>query len=159
MKLILHPTDFSYPSLSALDLACALAHHQNARLMVVHVVMLPPPPPQPYTEAGLASRGDIDRGELEARLEQIRADHAAIEIDSVLVEGKPAQEILRLAKETDCDAIVLGTHGRTGLHRLLMGSVAEHVVREAPCPVITVKRPVALGEGTQPSAVGSASRS
>jgi len=57
------------------------------------------------------------------------------------VEGDVATEILRLAQETGSDLIVMGTHGRTGLARLLMGSVAEQVVRKAPCPVLTVKTP------------------
>jgi hypothetical protein len=56
-----------------------------------------------------------------------------------LVEGEPVREILRAARETACDLIVTGTHGRSGLDRLLMGSVAEQLLRKAPCPVLTVK--------------------
>jgi len=59
-----------------------------------------------------------------------------------LVEGNAALAILKTASETDCDLIVMGTHGRTGLNRLLMGSVAEEVVRKAPCLVLTVKNEV-----------------
>jgi nucleotide-binding universal stress UspA family protein len=58
-----------------------------------------------------------------------------------LEEGDPVTQILRVARETNCDLIVMGTHGRTGLGRLVMGSVAEQVVRKALCPVLTVKMP------------------
>ncbi len=57
------------------------------------------------------------------------------------VDGDPAREILRVAAENECDLIVMGTHGRTGLERVLMGSVAEAVSRKAPCPVLTAKPP------------------
>ena len=62
-------------------------------------------------------------------------------MDTRVHEGDPATQIVRVAQETRCDLIVLGTHGRTGLGRLLMGSVAEQVLRKAPCPVLTVKTP------------------
>jgi nucleotide-binding universal stress UspA family protein len=62
-------------------------------------------------------------------------------VEHHLKEGDPAAEILRLAQEARVDLIVMGMHGRTGLGRLLMGSVAERVVRQAPCPVLTVKVP------------------
>jgi nucleotide-binding universal stress UspA family protein len=63
------------------------------------------------------------------------------------VEGDAVHEILTFAKENPCDLIVMGTHGRTGLGRFLMGSVAEGVVRKAPCPVLTVKTPFAVESG------------
>jgi nucleotide-binding universal stress UspA family protein len=66
--------------------------------------------------------------------QQIRAERR-------LEEGDPVTHILRVARETSCDLIVMGTHGRTGLGRLVMGSVAEQVVRKALCPVLTVKMP------------------
>jgi nucleotide-binding universal stress UspA family protein len=64
---------------------------------------------------------------------------AKIRVEHHLREGDPATEILALAQEIGCDLIVIGTHGRTGVGRLLMGSVAEAVLRRAPCPVLTVK--------------------
>jgi nucleotide-binding universal stress UspA family protein len=158
MKLILHPTDFSEHSRHALNLACALAQHNNARVLLAHVVTLPPPPPQPYNEAGLASYEDINSGEIDARMAQIRAEHPNIEFEEALSEGKPAIEILRIARESNCDAIVIGTHGRSGLGRLLMGSVAEKIVREASCPVITVKAPVEMRETREQNEVGTASQ-
>jgi hypothetical protein len=65
-------------------------------------------------------------------------------------KGDPAEEILRVAEETKCDLIMIGTHGRTGLGRLLMGSVAEQVVRKAHCPVLTVKAPLQTELPTKP---------
>ena len=65
------------------------------------------------------------------------------EVQSFLVRGDPAMEIVALARNYPCDVIVMGRHGRTGLGRLLMGSVTENVVRRAPCPVVTVKAPLA----------------
>ena len=59
----------------------------------------------------------------------------------MLMEGEPGEAILRTATERHCDLIVMGTHGRTGLDRIIKGSVAEHVLRRAPCPVLTVKEP------------------
>ena len=67
----------------------------------------------------------------------------AIETQAILAQGAAAAELLRLAEENACDLIVLGSHGRTGLARLLMGSVAEQVLRGAHCPVLVVKRPLA----------------
>src|SRR5207247_9050465 len=60
----------------------------------------------------------------------------------ILLEGDAAKEIVELARDSQCDLIVMGTHGRTGLGRLLMGSVAEQVMRRAPCPVLTIKAPI-----------------
>jgi nucleotide-binding universal stress UspA family protein len=72
----------------------------------------------------------------------VQPSDPAVKIEHRLAEGDPAREILRVARETGCDLIVMGTHGWTGLGRLLMGSVAEQVVRKATCPVLTVKTPI-----------------
>jgi nucleotide-binding universal stress UspA family protein len=74
-------------------------------------------------------------------LHRLQAPRSGVEIDHRLTDGEPHAEILRVAEDDRCDLIVMGTHGRTGLPRLLMGSVAEQVVRRAPCPVLTVKAP------------------
>jgi nucleotide-binding universal stress UspA family protein len=79
--------------------------------------------------------------ELKERLSQLRAQAPGADVTCRLEEGDPVTEILAVAKEARCDLIVLGTHGWTGLARLLMGSVAEQVLRKAPCPVVTVKTP------------------
>ena len=79
---------------------------------------------------------------LRQELHRLRAD-PSVEMEHRLVEGDGAAEILCTAKETHCDLIVIGTHGRTGLTRLLMGSVADQVVRRAECPVVAVRQPPA----------------
>jgi nucleotide-binding universal stress UspA family protein len=137
---ILHATDFSPQSEAAFKVACALARDYRARVIVMHVHQtatmafgefgaLPPAPDE--TEDGLR-----------ARLANIRPADSTVPIDRYLTEGEPAEEILRMAKDRGADLIVVGTHGRTGLGRLLMGSVAEKVMRRAPCLVLTVKQPL-----------------
>ena len=79
--------------------------------------------------------------DLERMLRAIKPVDPAVAFEHRLVNGDPATEIVRLAEEEGVDMIVLGTHGRTGLYRLLMGSVAEAIVRRAMCPVLTFKQP------------------
>src|SRR5262249_26108626 len=86
--------------------------------------------------------------DLDARKRQLAAVQPTdppILVDRRLAVGDPAEVILRTAEVTGCGLIVLGTHGRTGLGPLLMGSVAAQVVRKAPCPVLTVKQPLPQG--------------
>ncbi|HWT81688.1 MAG TPA: universal stress protein, partial [Candidatus Methylomirabilis sp.] len=73
--------------------------------------------------------------------ERLHAQLPTLRVRSVLAEGVPFDQILRAAKRLRCDLIVLATHGRTGLRHVLTGSVAENVVRRAPCPVLTVRPP------------------
>ncbi len=136
---ILHPTDFSDRSDSAFQVACALARDHNAPLIVLHVQ----PSSQIFSSEGFhtTTTGDIDSPQ--RRLRSVQPFDPAVKIEHQLVEGDPATEILRVAKESGCDLIVMGTHGWTGLSRLLMGSVAGEVVRKAACPVLTVKTPFA----------------
>src|SRR5262245_20142144 len=127
---ILHPTDFSTYSEHALRFACALARDYGARLVVLHAAV---PPTVVYGE-GIVP-GDPVTAEREARDELNRlAVPAGVRAERRFEEGDAAPTILRAAKELPADLIVLGTHGRTGLARLLMGSVAELVVRRAGCP-------------------------
>jgi nucleotide-binding universal stress UspA family protein len=140
IRTILHPTDFSENSDFAFRLACRLAQAHGARVHVLHVgkgpVMDPvggfvPPEPDRYQE------------ELTEKLREMRAAAPTIPVESqLLFVGDPAAEIVRIAQAIKADLIVMGTHGRTGLGRLLMGSVAEQVVRRAPCPVVTIKTPL-----------------
>ena len=81
------------------------------------------------------------RDELRARLQTLQSGEPGVPVEYRLEAGDPATEVLRVAREVPCDLIVLGTHGRTGLTRLVLGSVAEEVLRKAPCPVLTVKAP------------------
>jgi nucleotide-binding universal stress UspA family protein len=137
---ILHPTDFSRNSESAFHMACALARDYGARLVLLHVKPLLT---VAYGEFGaLPPEASDHLEELKERLARLQPADAGIPVDRYVVEGEIAWEILRLAGELKVDLIVMGTHGRSGLGRLLMGSVAELVVRKASCPVLTVKNPV-----------------
>jgi nucleotide-binding universal stress UspA family protein len=136
INTILHPTDFSESSEFAFQLACSLARDYAAQLVLVHVVELP----KAYAVEGfVAPPYTTDLKQNRQRLLQIQQSHKNIQIDQRLVEGDPISGILCVAEDCHCDLIVMGTHGRTGLGRLLMGSVAEQVVRKAPCPVLTVR--------------------
>jgi nucleotide-binding universal stress UspA family protein len=139
---ILHPTDFSPFSEHAFHLACSLAREQGARIIVLHVPIVPM-----MAESGMLSPSPPLDGDWQAaigqevmdQLNRVRPADPNIVVEHRLEHGNPVTAILRVAAESKCDLIVMGTHGRTGLLRLLMGSVAEQVVRKAPCPVITVK--------------------
>jgi nucleotide-binding universal stress UspA family protein len=139
IRTILHPTDFSPTSRAAFQVACALARDYAARLVVLHVNA-----PQMIYGEGYVLPPDPEavRKELEEELSRLRPPDPAIRVERLLKEGDAAWEILHVAREGRADLIVLGTHGRTGLGRLLMGSVAEAVLRKAPCPVLTVKAPL-----------------
>ncbi len=141
LNAILHPTDFSGHSKYAFRLACSLARDHDARLIVLHVVTTLGAELVPVGEAATHLQPEGYRHILWDDLKRVQSADPTVSVDHRLVEGDPVAEILRVAKESACDMIVLGTHGRTGLERLLMGSVAEQVVRKAPCPVLTVKAP------------------
>jgi nucleotide-binding universal stress UspA family protein len=147
-RTILHPTDFSEPSQRALQLACSLARDQGARLVLVHVAARPA---AVYGEAILIPEPEDYLKPLKRQLDQLPVPDSTVAVERRLEEGDAVPDILRVAQETGADLIVMGTHGRTGLGRLLMGSVAEQVVRKAPCPVLTVKTPLP-DAGTQPPA-------
>jgi nucleotide-binding universal stress UspA family protein len=138
LKTVLHPTDFSGRSHFAFRVACTVARDHGARLVVLHVAE---PPVATAGEALLLPSDEPDLDALRARLEQYRPRHPSVAVEHRLAEGQPAAEIARAAAETGCDVIVMGTHGRTGLARFVLGSVAEQVLRQAPCPVLTVKAP------------------
>ena len=137
IRTIVHPTDFSERSRYALNLACALARDHGSRLVVVHVAAFPV---AVYGEAVLIPEPEDYQEPLKRQLEQLPVPDS-LPVERRFEEGDPATEILRVAQETSADLIVMGTHGRTGLERLLMGSVAEEVLRKATCPVLTIKRP------------------
>ncbi len=156
IQTILHPTDFSKQSASAFQVASALARDYGAKLLLLHVRQ---PGTMVFGEFGALppSPQETDE-ELRARLAQLVPPEKSVRVERFLATGSPAEEILRLAGDAHADLIVLGTHGRTGLGRLLMGSVAERVVRKAPCLVLTVKEPLAEAEAatcreTAPAAV------
>lgn len=147
VQTILHPTDLSVCSQHAFDVACSLARDKGAKLIVVHVA---PPPPEPIEEGVVLARSSELKDHLWKQMQRLQAHD--VSIDHRLVEGDPALEIQRIALETKTDVIILGTHGRSGLSRLLMGSVAEDIVRSAPCQVVTVKTPLPALPSLRPSA-------
>ena len=147
-QTIVHPTDFSDYARYAFNLACTLAKVHGSRLVVAHVIDV---------EYGKHSFGgtmvevrppDYPERLLE-QLKSLQPAGADVPVEHKLMEGRPVEEILRLAKETQSDLIVMGTHGLTGVKRLLLGSVAEQIVRQAPCPVVAVKSPVSAAEPGQ----------
>jgi nucleotide-binding universal stress UspA family protein len=149
VQCILHPTDFSPRSRYSFRYACLLARELGARLVVLHVV---PPPPVAMQGEMIAYLPPSDRqnDELRDKLQEFRSEEPTVAIEHFLEEGDPASVILQVAQTTPCDLIVMGTHGRTGLARLLMGSVAEAVVRKAPCAVLTVKVPTEKAATLEP---------
>jgi nucleotide-binding universal stress UspA family protein len=138
IQKILFPTDFSPASEAVLRHATALARGNNATLLIVHVEE----PPLAYGSGELFyGIGEFSTEALQKLLDKVTPPDSSVPVVRRLVMGDPATEIPRVAKEESVDLIVMGTHGRTGLSRLLMGSVAELVVRRAPCAVLTVRQP------------------
>ena len=151
IRTILHPTDFSDCSRYAFRLAGMLAREQGARLIVLHVK----PTLGPMVAYGEALTELEPEGSQEKLLEvlhRLRLSDPKVQVEHRLVEGQGAEQILRQADEIGADLIVMGTHRRSGLGRLLMGSVAGEVVRNARCPVITVKIPHPISHPKQPAA-------
>jgi universal stress protein A len=143
-KSVLYATDFSRPSLAALPHAIAAARERHAELVVLHV--LPPPigpdamgyvPSRMYDEMKAAVVKDAQR---RLALLVARVLRARVRARPLLVEGLPQEEIPRVARRARALLVVVGTHGRTGIARLLMGSVAAQVIGTSPCPVMTIRR-------------------
>jgi len=147
MKTFLHPTDFSELSDAALQLACALARDHKGRLVVLHVV----PPPQSHGEEVARRQDDGYHADLWRMLERMRPEEATLPVERRLEDGSPAETILRVAREEGADLIVMGTHGRGALGKLLLASVAEQVVRRAPGPVLTTNATVLRSGEGQPA--------
>ena len=137
-RKILFPTDFSHTGDAALQLATTLAREHDATLLVVHVEE----PPAAYG-CGEMYYGIPDpvTDDLENMLAQVVPTDPAVPCQHLMVNGDPATAITRIANDEGVEMIVMGTHGRSGLMRLLMGSTAEAVVRHSSCPVLTYKQP------------------
>jgi nucleotide-binding universal stress UspA family protein len=131
IKKILYPTDFSSYSNQAYFHAVALAEKHAASLTVLFV----------HTPDFHAPNEQSSGTYWKAQLEQIRPLNQSISVHHVFLEGEPSTEIVRYTRDAGMDLIVMGTHGRTGMERLLMGSVAEKVLRDAHCSVLVVKLP------------------
>jgi len=147
IRRILHPTDFSDLSRPAFDVACALARDYRAELVVCHVVPLPTPA---VVEGVMVEPVDAGLDAYADRLAEVAPDDPRVRMVRRLRRGDDATEILNVAAETGADLIVMGTHGRGGLSRLVMGSVAERVMRKAPCPVLTVRAPFQVPTAPEP---------
>ena len=135
---ILFPTDFSHSGDAALDMASSLARDLNAKLIIVHVEELH----SAYGGGDLYyGVPDPGREDLKRMLHDVVPTNSQVPYEHHLTTGDAAAAIVRFAESENIDLIVMGTHGRSGVSRLLMGSVAEAVVRRASCPVLTYRQP------------------
>jgi len=143
LRRILHATDFSPASRPAFRMALGLARGGRATLLLLHVLTPPSPfaPPGGKIPSSYLALIDAARREARRRLAALlgQARAAGARARGRLVAGGPAAEILKVGRGWRPDLIVIGTHGRGGVRRFLMGSVAEHVVRRASRPVLTVR--------------------
>jgi nucleotide-binding universal stress UspA family protein len=139
IRHILVCTDFSEHADVAMGQAIDLARQVGARVTLLHAFS-----PMPFLGpdgSGVALIGDVlsaAEEALEKRCEKIEA--MGVKVEKRLLEGPAPEALLRATRELGCDLAVLGTHGRTGIKRAILGSVAERVVREAGCPVLTIRR-------------------
>jgi nucleotide-binding universal stress UspA family protein len=159
---IVVPTDFSADSEQAIRVASELSRIYAAPLTLIHIYdPVAYPLPDGYM---LYTPGQLSRmwEEFDRRLAQAKADAqaaGAVRAETRLLQGLTTAEIVRFAKEGGHDLIVMGTHGRTGVARVLLGSVAARVVQTAECPVLTVRRPAQRTEAAahEPAAASPAS--
>jgi nucleotide-binding universal stress UspA family protein len=143
LQRILVPSDFSDCSDAAVRYGLELARKFGATLHLLHVVQ--DPATQPWAAEGFAvpvlEAVDQWQKDAKARLDAlIPSEDRARAVVSCSIAA-PFPEILRYAADNDIDLIVMGTHGRGGVSHMLLGSIAEKVVRRAPCPVLTVRQP------------------
>ena len=137
LKTILHPTDLSDLALNAFHAAHALARDHRARLILLYVHQpqevvegefgMPPPEDEPSDE------------EMLARLRAMVPAGSLVQAEAAVAHGNAAEAIVAVARELNCDVIVMGTHGRKGVARWFHGSVADAVTRTAPCPVLALR--------------------
>jgi len=145
IKTVLVPTDFSDASESALAYGKALAEKFGASLHLVHVMedlLAHAWAAEVYVASAPNLREEIER-ESRQRLDSMlpAGEREHLQAKTALLAGNPFIEIIRYAKANGVDLIVMGTHGRGPIAHMLLGSVAEKVVRKAPCPVLTVRDP------------------
>jgi len=140
-QTFLVPHDFSEDADAALDLAVELARRFGSRLHLLHAYQQPVDVLSPYGAAVPGNIGPELRAAALARLRKLAVSIEGLQTEVHAVEGPPAVVIAEQAEAIGADLVVMGTHGRTGLRHLLLGSVAERTLRSAPCPVLTVKKP------------------
>jgi nucleotide-binding universal stress UspA family protein len=143
-KRVLCPIDFSDASRAALETAVDLARRQGGSVTLLHAYPVPGYTVPDGSFVASAKMMEELADQAKRHLDEWRGIAASLGmtgVEVVTAVGEPAHEILQYAREHGTDLIVVGTHGRTGLQHALMGSVAERVVRKAPCPVLTVRPP------------------
>lgn len=134
---ILVPMDFSPDAEQALEHAVALAQQFQARITLLHAIYLPV-----STEVSLTAYFSEMEASAQRGMEtyQKRVADAGLPVETLVLVGVPFRMIIETAADKDADLIVMGTHGRTGVQHLMLGSVAERVVRLAPCPVLVTRK-------------------
>lgn len=138
---VLHPTDFSTGADQARAEATRLARALGAELILVHVLVEMARYVDGLTQEQLQQTYGAQRRWAEENLEArvVETNAAGVPVRGLLRVGTPSEEIVRAAEDERADVIVMGTHGRGGLGRLFLGSVADRVIRSGPCPVVTVR--------------------
>jgi nucleotide-binding universal stress UspA family protein len=139
---ILAPTDFSEYSKKAVGSALELAHKFGAKLTILHVVELPPYPVEGYVPPAVNATflDDLERQATQDLAQLVpEAESSNVEVVRLVAVGSPYRKIIDTAEAEQVDLIVMATAGRTGFSHLVMGSIAERVVRTATCPVLTIR--------------------
>lgn len=147
IRRILVPSDFSEHSEKAFTWALAMAERWRARLLLLHVVPQPVYPPMLMgTYFNVAEFEASLKEDAETRAKEFlgKTGTRTVQVDAKVLIGEPFGDICRIAEEEKVDLIVIGSHGRTGLSHVLLGSVAERVVRHASCPVLVVGKKAAV---------------
>ncbi len=157
-KTILVPIDYEVGSRLAFRRALALARAGNSRVLAVFVWAAPFAPRAIASDELYRAQHDlferVRHAAAETMVEFIReenAEAAGVEVEWFVVSGDPRVKILEIADERQVDLIVIGSHGRTGIRRLVLGSVAEHTLRHAACPVMIVPAPATVGQNAAES--------
>lgn len=148
---IVVPVDFSPCAEKAFAWALAVAEKWQARILLLHVVSLPVPAPVVMgVHVHLTSLEATLLEDAKAKMRELlaRSQNKAVQVETKVVRGHPVAAICRTAEQTQADLIVIGSHGRTGLRHILLGSVAEQVVRYATCPVVVVGKRAATATRT-----------
>ena len=145
LKKILCPVDHSECSYLALKYAISLALKDEAKLYLMHVIDSRLYDTEMY-KLSPYKLNEIDESKIRTDLMKSLPEGTTdvLEVETIVVKGVPFNEIINAATEISVDIIVIGTHGRTGIPHVMLGSVAEKVVRKAPCPVLTVRMPPSI---------------
>jgi universal stress protein A len=148
-KKICCAVDFSQPSRVALEGAADLARRFQAELTLVHAVSAPAPAASDIlvSSAGMAELAAEEEGHALEAWRSEAEQRVGAPVHASLVSGDPAAAIVQYARDQRCDLLVIGTHGRGGIRRVMLGSVAERAVRRAECPVLVIGERARVGKG------------